>query len=75
MQKILNGTNAISGFYNYILLTEYNCNLNFIYGGVTQSDELLNEFETEGDNMQQKTQRALCRELQCLKEQIAEMAL
>lgn len=26
LQKILNGTNAISGPYNYILLNEYNCN-------------------------------------------------
>ena len=75
VQKILNGTNAISGPYNYILLTEYNCNLNFIYGGVARSDVLINEAQDEGDNMRKKTQKALCRELQHLKEQIAEMDL
>ena len=32
LQRILSGRNAISGPYNYILLNEYNCDLNFIYG-------------------------------------------
>lgn len=42
--KILNGTNAISGPYNAILLREYNCDLNFIYGGMEKSDMLTIEY-------------------------------
>lgn len=51
VNKILNGTNAISGPYNEILLNELNCDLNFIYGGVARSDMLINEIgmlEKEG---------------------------
>ena len=43
VNKILNGTNAISGPYNQILLNELNCDLNFIYGGIARSDMLTNE--------------------------------
>ena len=43
VNKILNGTNAISGPYNEILLNELNCDLNFIYGGVARSEMLMNE--------------------------------
>ncbi|MCI8770722.1 MAG: helix-turn-helix transcriptional regulator [Lachnospiraceae bacterium] len=43
VNKILNGTNAISGPYNDILLNELDCDLNFIYGGVARSDMLINE--------------------------------
>ena len=43
VNKILNGTNAVSGPYNEILLNKLNCDLNFIYGGVARSDLLLNE--------------------------------
>ncbi|MCI8377809.1 MAG: hypothetical protein HFH72_04725 [Lachnospiraceae bacterium] len=51
MNKILNGTNAISRPYNQILLNELNCDLNFIYGGIARSDMLTNEInkiEQEG---------------------------
>ena len=51
VNKILNGTNAISGPYNQILLNELNCDLNFIYGGIARSDMLTNEInkiEQEG---------------------------
>lgn len=47
LQRILNGTNAISGPYNYILLNEYNCDLNFIYGGVAHCDVLVNDVQVE----------------------------
>ena len=43
VNKILNGTNAISGPYNQILLNELNCDLNFIYGGIARSDMLTND--------------------------------
>lgn len=41
--KILNGRNAISGPYNAILLKEYGCDLNFIYGGMVHSDMLIKD--------------------------------
>ena len=47
LQKILNGRNAISGPYNYILLNTYSCDLNFIYGGISHSDTLTKEVETQ----------------------------
>lgn len=43
VQKILSGRNAISGPYNYILLNNYNCDLNFIYGGIARCDTLIND--------------------------------
>ena len=51
VNKILNGTNAISRPYDQILLNELNCDLNFIYGGIARSDMLTNEInkiEQEG---------------------------
>lgn len=38
LYKILSGTNAISGPYNAILLKEFACDLNFIYGGFAYQD-------------------------------------
>lgn len=75
VQKILNGTNAISGPYNYILLTEYNCNLNFIYGGVGCTDVLINQSPNGGEEMKMQMQKALCREMRRLEEMIMKMEL
>ena len=73
LQKILNGTNAISGPYNHILLNEYNCDLNFIYGGIARCDILLSESQTEGKDLRKRTQEAMSRELHYLAELIKEM--
>lgn len=75
VQKILNGTNAISGPYNYILLTEYNCNLNFIYGGVGSTDALIHESLNGEETMKRQMQKALCREMRQLEEMIMKMEL
>lgn len=64
LQKILSGTNAISGPYNYILLNEYNCDLNFIYGGIARSDTLITELQLiEKNDMKEKTKDAIVRQL------------
>ncbi len=64
LQKILSGTNAISGPYNYILLNEYNCDLNFIYGGIARSDTLITELQLiEKTDMKEKTKDAIVRQL------------
>lgn len=73
LQKILNGTNAISGPYNYILLNEYNCDLNFIYGGIGRCDGLLNEVQGKGNNTRKRTQEAMSRTLHYLAELIKDM--
>lgn len=73
VQKILNGTNVISGPYNYILLTEYNCNLNFIYGGAHCTDVLVNVTADDEKKMKTKTVNALCQEMRRLEEMIKEI--
>lgn len=57
VNKLLNGTNAISGPYNEILLRELNCDLNFIYGGVARSDKMINEIERMKENGSKETLR------------------
>lgn len=57
VNKLLNGTNAISGPYNEILLRELNCDLNFIYGGVARSDRMINEIEMMKENGSKETLR------------------
>lgn len=66
LQRILNGTNAISGPYNYILVNEYNCDLNFIYGGVAHCDVLVNDVQIEGAKARMTTDEAISRELHYL---------
>lgn len=57
VNKLLNGTNAISGPYNEILLRELNCDLNFIYGGVARSDRMIHEIKRVKENGQEETLR------------------
>lgn len=67
LQKIISGRNVISGPYNYILLNEYNCDLNFIYGGVARSDTLLNEIQlVEKSGAQNKIRESIVRQMRYL---------
>lgn len=67
LQKIISGRNAISGPYNYILLNEYNCDLNFIYGGVACSDTLLNELKlVEKSGIQNRMRESIVRQMRYL---------
>ena len=71
LQKILSGRNAISGPYNNILVKTYNCDLNFIYGGIEHSDTLVREIDPIGqyaaDNDKLKAiSRQLCYLAGCL---------
>ena len=67
LQKIISGRNAISGPYNYILLNEYNCDLNFIYGGVARSDTLLNELKlVEKSGIQNRMRESIARQMRYL---------
>ena len=43
LRRILNGTNGISSEYCHILVAKYDCNMNFIFGGVEKSDIELEE--------------------------------
>lgn len=73
LQKILNGTNAISGPYNYILLNEYNCDLNFIYGGVERCDKLISKHLVEGKDRRTCAREAVVRELHYLADLLEDM--
>lgn len=74
LQKILSGTNAISGPYNYILLNEYNCDLNFIYGGIARSDTLITDIQlVEKSDIRGKTKEAIVRQLLYLAKLIEDM--
>lgn len=67
LQKILSGRNAISGPYNYILLNDYNCDLNFIYGGVARSDALINEIPlVESYGVKEKIRESIARQMHYL---------
>ena len=69
VNKILNGTNAISGPYNEILLNELNCDLNFIYGGVARSDMLINEInKVEQEESSKVLKRSVIRMMKYLME-------
>lgn len=59
--KILNGTNAISGPYNYILVNEYNCNLNFIYGALGEESTVIGSEEIfdKGEDSDKERLRAV----------------
>ena len=48
LKRILNGTNGISGEYLHILLTQYGCDLNFLFGG-TDFREYLKEGDATGE--------------------------
>lgn len=74
LQKILSGRNAISGPYNYILLHEYNCDLNFIYGGICCSEKINIELELTKDEISEsKMREALSRELHYLADILVNM--
>lgn len=67
LQKILSGRNAISGPYNYILLDKYQCDLNFIYGGVAYSNKLIKEIEVvEATNSPKKIRESIVRQMHYL---------
>lgn len=67
LQKILSGRNAISGPYNYILLNDYNCDLNFVYGGVARSDALINEIQlVESYGVKEKIRESIVRQMHYL---------
>lgn len=75
LQRILSGRNAISGPYNYILLNEYNCDLNFIYGGVSYSDKNNIKFEVTSDRTSKaKMYQAVSRELHYLADVLEDMS-
>ena len=69
LQRILNGRNAISGQYNYILRNEYHCDLNFIYGDVENCDIILKDIsQIEGTDARMKKQDAIVRGMRYLAE-------
>lgn len=75
LQRILSGRNAISGPYNYILLNEYNCDLNFIYGGVSYSDKTNIKFDVTDDKIPgAKMNEAVSRELHYLADVLEDMS-
>lgn len=75
LQRILSGRNAISGPYNYILLHEYNCDLNFIYGGVSYSDKPQIRLELgEDKKTDDKMREAISRELHYLAELLNDLS-
>lgn len=55
--RLLNGTNGMSSAYNKILLEEFNCDLNFIYGGISHSQFLTNQIEKSTENVSEKQAR------------------
>lgn len=68
VKKILQGTNAISGRYNCILVEKYNCDLNFIYGGIAYYDVLLDEERLERESANEKKQEIFSRNMRYLAE-------
>ena len=68
VKKILDGTNAISGRYNCILVEKYNCDLNFIYGGIAYYDVLLDEERLEKESSNGKKQEIFSRNMKYLAE-------
>lgn len=72
--KILNGRNAISGPYNSILLNEYGCDLNFIYGGMVHSDMLIRDIgRIEGQNTKTELKNSITRAMHYLLELLENM--
>ncbi len=75
LQKILSGRNAISGPYNYILLNEYNCDLNFIYGGISYTEKVNIQLEVTKDKISDsKMNEAVSRELHYLADILVNMS-
>lgn len=68
VKKILDGTNAISGRYNCILLEKYHCDLNFIYGGIAYYDVLVDELCLEKESPNKKKLEIFSRNLRYLAE-------
>lgn len=50
--RIENGSTGLSGEYAYILATKYNCDMNYLFGGVVSDEEFLkvSQFSKEDDN-------------------------
>ena len=50
--RIENGSTGLSGEYAYILDTKYNCDMNYLFGGVVSDEEFLkvSQFSKEDDN-------------------------
>ncbi len=40
LKRILNGINGLSSEYCYILASKYHCNMNFLFGGVENAENL-----------------------------------
>lgn len=66
VNKILDGTNAISGRYNCILVNKYNCDLNFIYGGIPYCDVVMEDKWFENQHSEGKAQEAISRKMEYL---------
>lgn len=72
--KILSGRNAISGPYNYILLNEYGCDLNFIYGGMVHSDILIKDIsQIVNQDMKTELKHSITRAMHYLLELLENM--
>lgn len=72
--KILSGRNAISGPYNTILLNEYGCDLNFIYGGMVHSDILFKKIsQIEKHNTRAELKNSITRTMRYLLELLENM--
>lgn len=51
--RIENGSTGLSGEYAYILATKFNCDMNYLFGGVISDDEFYRiEINTTEDNNQ-----------------------
>ncbi len=51
--RIENGSTGLSGEYAYILATKFNCDMNYLFGGVISDDEFYRiEIKTTEDNNQ-----------------------
>lgn len=75
VDKMLSGSHAISGPYHEILLKEYDCDLNFLYGGVEYSDFLIKDvgmIENE-DISKQEAKRRLVVAIEYMVQYLANM--
>lgn len=66
VNKMLDGTNGISGRYNRILIEKYNCDLNFIYGGIPYYDVIKDNCRFEKQLSDGKKIEAISREMRYL---------
>lgn len=72
--RLLNGTNGMSSAYNKILLEEFNCDLNFIYGGIAHSQFLTNELEkSKGDVPDKQNRKTIIRAMAYLLDTLENM--